>query len=92
MSTTYTIVHPNSSKHGHWDIHRCGCADLKRVPAYDRYEVEATSLKDIVEDVYGPAAGSFYEENGFEEDDPKAWEFFAGEFRALPCAGHLKSE
>lgn len=89
---TMIVVHPSATKKGRWEIHKNGCADLKKVNRYDCYEVEAESLKDIVMDTFGPEAGSFFEEAGLDPHDPTAWKHYVGEFRVLPCVGRLPEE
>lgn len=75
-------------------IHKPGCQDTKRgrylsTWVEEPWELEVSSLKEIVEAFYGPEAGSFYGENGFAADDPEAWRYFAAEFQIFPCVGKL---
>lgn len=92
MSSTYTIV-----RHG-WDelqVHKHKCRDTAKANPSDRWEVEADSLREVVEDTYGPEAGSFYEESGYIPGTPEydnAWQDYVGEFRVMPCAGPLPTE
>lgn len=73
-------------------VHHAACADLQKAANLmaDRWGLEADTLREVVEDTYGPQAGSFYAEQGFSADDPDAWESFAGEFRVMGCAAGLK--
>ena len=75
-------------------IHKPGCADTKRGQyrgflVEEPWVFEADSIKGIVEDHYGPQAGSFYEESGYAADDPEAWRSYLGEFTIFPCVGTL---
>lgn len=89
--TTYTVARQGYGLH----VHKLGCRDLTRVAGLDAWDVEADSLRDIVEDTYGPKAGGFYEEAGYVPGTPeyaRAWEDYTGEFRVMPCAGRLPYE
>ncbi len=92
MTVTVAAWGPNGL--GGIHVHRPGCADTKRGvyagPWVDEpWVIDVTSLKHLVEEHYGPQAGSFYEESGYAADDPDAWRDYAGEFRVFPCVGTL---
>lgn len=70
-------------------VHAAGCADLKRgyLRGAQKYSGTYGTVRELVEDWYGPAAGSFYEEAGY--DDPEtAWKNYVDEFHLAPCV-HL---
>lgn len=97
MTQTVTIVGPNLPASAPADliVHAAGCADLKRGVCKatapwrpDHWTIEADSIHDVVDAIYGPAAGSFYEEaatlvNG--EWVPAPWTEYIGEFHFAPC-------
>jgi hypothetical protein len=92
LTAPANIVGPLSSTPQAFHVHAAGCKDLnKRIyrdpelgaSADDFYEV--TSKKDCVEGVYGPAAGSFYEEMGLDPEDPTAWTHYVQDFKFFPC-------
>lgn len=74
-------------------VHKPGCADTKRGTYRNQFvdppwEIDVTSVKHLVEEHYGPQAGSFYEESGYVPGTPEydaAWRDYLGEFRIFPC-------
>ncbi|MGI0067469.1 MAG: hypothetical protein ACREB9_03480 [Thermoplasmata archaeon] len=84
--------------HGEFDVHKAGCGDLS-ARNYDRWELqqsyveEFASQYEVSDSMYGPGAGSFYEENGGEEGPyPTLEEFLAasiGAFNFKPCTRGL---
>lgn len=75
MPQRVVIVGPNlrDQSKGTFHVHAEGCADLKRSPNL-RHEdqsmvVEATSLIDVEQYIYGPDAGDFDVEPGTVLDD-----------------------
>lgn len=50
------------------------------------------SVRSVVEGFYGPAAGSFYEENFGENIPEDAWTHYADEFYFYPCCRDLPLE
>jgi hypothetical protein len=84
-----TIIGPNlrDQSKGTFHVHAEGCADIKRMasrePEYlDGWTVSATSVKDVVTDVYDP------DNFGWNEDDPQEVADYASEFYFFPCC-HL---
>jgi hypothetical protein len=76
-------------------VHKVGCRDLARLHPSEKWTVEGSSLRDVVEDTYGPAAGSFYRDAGYVPGTPEyenAWEDFMHDFRVMPCAGALPTD
>lgn len=89
--STYTLVRTGYNL----AVHKHNCRDTARIHPADRYEVEADTVRDIVDDTYGPKAGGFYEEAGYIPGTPeydRAWEQYVGEFRFMPCVGRLPYE
>jgi hypothetical protein len=75
-------------------VHKPGCADTKRGRyrhpfVEEPWVIDVASVKELVEEHYGPQAGSFYEESGKAADDPEAWRDYVGEFQIFPCVGPL---
>lgn len=93
-----TIVGPNliDQSKGTFHVHKAHCADLnKRIYAanrrYEMHNETHDTVRSLVESYYGPSAGSFYEEAGY--DDPEtAWEHYVGEFWLAPCCAKLPTE
>lgn len=76
-------------------VHKVGCRDLANVADWDKWTVQGSSLRDVINDTYGPAAGSFYEESGYVPGTvayENAWEDYIGDFRVMPCAGALPTD
>lgn len=72
------------------DVHAAGCHDLGKAkyrPLFitSQWTIDAATQKEVVEDVYGPDAGSFYEEYGLDPADPTNWLHYRGEFHFYPC-------
>jgi hypothetical protein len=87
---TYTIA---DDTRGGLQIHKHNCRDTARVD--HKWDVESGDLRGIVEDTYGPAAGSFYEEAGYTPGTPeydRAWQDYTHDFRVMPCAGRIEVE
>jgi hypothetical protein len=87
-----TIVGPNlpNEAGATFVVHAAGCRDLHRgfCIGAQQWTIDATCVRDVAEDLYGPDAGSFYEEAGY--DDPEtAWENYVDEFRFYPCCTGL---
>lgn len=90
MSTNaVTIVGPNLPASAPADliVHAAGCSDLHRgvCRGQEQWTIEATEIREIVEAVYGPGAGSFYEEAGLDPTDRSNWRKYSGEFHFAPC-------
>lgn len=96
LTTPVWVVGPLHSDGHPFHVHAAGCSDVTRRQVYwetrhDPHlirEIEAGSKREIVEDVYGPAAGSFYEESGYSEEEianGTAWRGYSGEFKWFPC-------
>jgi len=87
--TTVVILGPNlPASDATFHVHRAGCADITRSPVYRReepWEIDVSSVREVVEAMFGPEAGSFYEEAGLEPDDPDAWRDYRSDFRFFPC-------
>jgi hypothetical protein len=66
-------------------IHKAGCSDTRRIKNDSKWNLDIASVRDVVEDTYGPAAGSFYAETGLPEGDPNNWQEFRSEFVIAPC-------
>lgn len=90
-----TILGPNlpAEAPGYLVVHAVGCRDLSRGWAryVDRCHEEHDTVRSLVEEWYGPDAGSFYEEAGYE-DPETAWEHYVNEFHLMPCCAHLPYE
>lgn len=87
-----TIVGPNLPASAPADllVHAAGCADLHRghCRGQEQWTIEATSIHAVVDAVYGPDAGSFYEESATLVDGewvPAPWTDYEGEFHFAPC-------
>jgi len=71
-------------------VHRTGCADLRK-PKYrpyaadSMYDEQFATFKEVVESFYGPDAGSFYTDAGYDPADPEVWREYSGEFKVFPC-------
>jgi hypothetical protein len=88
--TTYTIQ--GAMGNGQL-IHKEGCRDTTRAALLGDqvWNVEADTMKGIVNDSYGPEAGSFYEECGYIPGTPEfdnAWRDYVHDFRVMPCVKH----
>ena len=82
---TVTIVNNSGEMH----VHAAGCADLtKRNSKYafaaSQWNEDVADHRDIVNSIYGPDAGGFYEEAGLTEAD---WEEFDMDIKVYPCVG-----
>lgn len=80
-----TVVNVNGTMH----VHAEGCADLNRkmyrAELSGTWTIETLDRKTVVEDSFGPAAGSFYAESGLPEGDPDNWREFVSTFSFAPC-------
>lgn len=73
-------------------VHAAGCRDIARVIGGDAYTEEYDSVQDVVEETYGPQAGSFYAENGIPEAEwGTAWKDhgYVDDFHFYPCTDGL---
>lgn len=78
-----------------WEVHAAGCAHLKRgalkaaLRFDDGFDVEAASQHEVVDEIYGPQAGGFYEESPKLVDGewvPSTWEDgYVQGFHFAPC-------
>jgi len=96
-TTTVAVWGPNlrGPASGSLHVHKPGCADTTRGiyrGAEDPWVIEVDSFKHLVEEHYGPQAGSFFEEAGHAADDPDAWRDYASEFKVFPCLPALPEE
>ena len=93
-TTDLTIVRVSDAK-GEFHVHAAGCADLKRRPYTGRsaevYHESHASVREVIDSFYGPAAGSFYEEAGYDNAD-EAWPNYVSEFWFAPCCADLPNE
>lgn len=92
------IVGPNYRDCAPFRVHLAGCADIKRdaLKAGDHrpFAVDVTSKRAAVSAVYGPEAGSFYEEAGGDERHPGGLNEFLDQYidtelRFAPCTKGL---
>lgn len=69
-----------------FEVHKAGCADLRkrRLRRAQKFNQNHGSERSVVESIYGPEAGSFYEESGLQ-DDPDAWTHYRHDFHFAPC-------
>jgi hypothetical protein len=84
---TRTLTFVNMSAEIH--VHKAGCADLgKGKYRYEasRWDEDCADRRDIVNAIYGPDAGSFYDEAGLTEAD---WEQYDCDIIVMPCVGTL---
>lgn len=91
-----TILGPNMGRplcdKGDLHVHRTGCADIKRqYGGVARYNEEHADKRSVVDSMYGPEAGSFYEEAGCENEST-AWQQYEGEFWFAPCVSYLPDD
>jgi hypothetical protein len=77
---------------GKCHVHAAGCADLTRKAIYKDYRddlagwvTEVADHREVVLDVYGPSAGGFFEEGGYDPSDPQTWKEFDIDFQTFPC-------
>jgi hypothetical protein len=94
-----TILGPNlpDQRKGTFHVHTADCADLKRgqyrmVSRYEKMTEEHNSQRSVVESIYGPAGGSFYEEQWGDDIPADAWTHYEGEFWFAPCTKELPAE
>lgn len=78
-------------------IHAAGCSDVKRdertYGADASWTVEVTTRLGVVSNVYGPEAGSFYEEAGGDAACGSLESYLRGnlsDFHFAPCVKVLK--
>ncbi|SRR6266581_124586 len=77
-ATTVAVINRG---YGTIEVHSPTCGDLTRDAAgASVWNVEATSFKDVVLDVYPPA--------NFDYDEAD-WESYAGDVRIMPCTPSL---
>lgn len=94
-----TILGPNlpDQSKGTFHVHTADCADLKRgqyrmVSRFERHTEEHNSQRSVVEWMYGPAGGSFYEETWGDDIPADAWTHYQDEFWFAPCTKELPEE
>jgi hypothetical protein len=87
-----TIIGPNlaDQSKGAFHVHATGCADLNRGQYRNlhrgdtgTYVEDHDSIRSVVDSVYGPEAGGFYEENDL--DPETAWREYEHDFYFAPC-------
>jgi hypothetical protein len=94
-----TIIGPNlaDQSKGAFHVHAAGCAHLKRAEYRNlhrgdtgTYHEDHDTVRSVVDSVYGPSSGGFYEES--ELDPETAWEHYVDDFYFAPCTGALPSQ
>ena len=83
---TYTIVNIDWSSGVSREVHKENCRDTRKVHPRQLEDIEAADMRAIVDSVYGPKMGGFYEESD------GCWEEYATDFRVMPCAGKIEWE
>lgn len=79
-------------------VHSATCTDPSRKAVYKQSDyrrygnepVEVKDIREVVDFVFGPEAGSFYEEQGL--DDATGWKHQLGEFRFFACIADLPAD
>jgi hypothetical protein len=88
----------NYSHDGLVHVHDAECGDRRKAIYRDfdsqqdwNNPIEARDVRDVVDYLYGPEAGSFYTESGWDTDETEAqrnetaWVEYAGEVKVMPC-------
>jgi hypothetical protein len=82
-----TIFGPNlSPKHqatGDFHVHALGCRDCRNYKGDEVENFEATTIREIVEDIYS---------DHIAESENQDWEEYNVGFHIFPCAKGLKGE
>lgn len=80
-------------------VHAAGCADVPRdIRKYrgdDKWDLDAASKREVASEMFGPSAGSFYEEAGGAEVNGSLDEYLdgtLGEFHFAPCCSSLPAK
>lgn len=94
MTTTQVSIATNYSSAETMHIHKVGCREISHNNGYSdpteaNCPIEVADFRECVLAIYGPEAGSFFEESGFDPNDPNAWKQFAFDFRVFPCVKNL---
>ncbi len=93
-----TIIGPNllDQSKGSFHVHATGCAHLNR-GEYRRlgrdagiYHEDHDTVRSVVDSVYGPESGGFYEEADL--DPETAWTDYVHDFHFAPCTKGLPTE
>lgn len=83
-----TIIGPNlaDQSKGSFHVHAAGCADLKRGQYRNLYRGDTgtyhedhDSIRSVVDSIYGPQSGGFYEES------ETTWADYVSDFYFAPC-------
>lgn len=96
---TFDIVSIRNSR-GDTEIHKAGCAHLSRLLPYHRavtgerngWPATVTCRRDVCEEEYGHAAGSFFEESGMDDYDEFMEMVDSNYLRFAPCTKEMPYE
>lgn len=95
-----TIIGPNllDQSKGAFHVHATGCAHLRRAEYRNlrggdtgAFIEDHDSVRSVVDSIYGPASGSFYEDADLNPET--AWREYETDFWFAPCCWrHLSAE
>jgi len=74
---------------GYYEIHKQGCGHVRMMKYDDTFrDIEVSTIKDCVDEAWGPKQGSYYIEEGCTEEN--GWMEFSVRF--APCSPMMVDE